>query len=192
MGKLLAVAALFALTFGGWFYIKSHPEIITNYFHIRSDQPGSLVIVPESPRVVDPSLVAITEVVPAEEPGKIVYRWVDERGGVHYGDKPPPRHEHATQLRRLELEPLPEITIETPSLRVPTVSTPPPSAGGSLLPPQQVDDPVAVGAGSLCASYTKELEALRARMRVGYQAHESGRLLDRERYLRERVAAHCH
>jgi len=178
------VAVIFAATYGAWLFLKSHPDVIVDYFHI--DRHETTAPVPLST-----ATTATATELEGDQPirGRGVYKWVDAQGGVHYGDTPPAREERASQLRRLDMQPLPEIALVSPAARgEPLTGTPPRPMGGSRLASQDVETEPA---GPLCEKATKELETLRARMRAGYRASESGYLLDRERYLRERVAKYC-
>jgi len=185
MGKLFAIAVLFAVTFGGWLYFKSHPETLAEYFHKPIDRQRTSAAPPPTRANV------AAEDQPVQRHEKGVYRWVDERGGVHYGDTPPARQEHVSQLRRLDMHPLFEVTLEPIARRAPLVGgdAPPRAVGGGLASQSIVEE--VEPAGSICEQATKELAALRARMRAGYRAYESDNLLARERYLRERVAEYC-
>ena len=210
MGKLFAIAVLFAVTTGGLLYVKSHPEAIAEYFHKPIDRQQTLAAQPavpadiaattttgplenanlRAPRAAQADIAAESQPVQRLEKG--IYRWVDERGSVHYGDAPPARQDHVGQLRRLDMQPLPEVTLEPITRRsAPIASAPPRAVGDSRLASQEIIEEVG-SASSLCVSATKELAALRARMRAGYRAYESANLLARERYLRERVAEYCH
>jgi len=209
MGKFFAIAVLFAVTTGGLLYVESHPEIIPEYFHHPIDRQQTLAAAPAAPAdiasrtttglrgdansgVLPAAPVDISaENQPVQRSEKGIYRWVDERGGVHYGDAPPASKDNIGQLRRLDMQPLPEITLEPIAGRDTSITSAPPRAiGGSRLASQEIVEEVE-SAGSLCAHATKELAALRARMRAGYKAYESANLLARERYLRERVAEYC-
>lgn len=184
MRMLFAVAVLFAVTYGGWLYVKSHPETIAEYFHKPIDRQQTVAAPPAAPADI------AAEGQPIQPREKGVYRWVDERGGVHYGDTPPARQDHVSQLRRLDMQPLPEVTLEPIAPRAPITSAPPRGVGGSSASQSIVGE--VEPAGPLCEKATKELAALRARMRAGYSAYESDNLLARERYLRERVAEYCY
>ena len=209
MGKLFAIAVLFAVMTGGLFYVKSHPETIAEYFHNPIDRQQILAAPPAASADIDSTTTTAprgnanlgvrpavradiaAESQPVQRREKGVYRWVDEHGGVHYGDTPPARQDHVDQLRRLDMQPLSEITLEPIARRdAPIAGASPRAVGGSLASQSIVED--VEPAGSICEQATKELAALRARMRAGYRAYESDNLLARERYLRERVAEYCH
>jgi len=185
MGKFFAIAVLFAVTVGGLLYVKSHPEIIAEYFH----KPVDLQQTSARPHPASADNAAEDQPVQRHDQG--VYRWVDERGGVHYGDAPPARQDHVSQLRRLDMQPLPAITLEPIASRDPAFGgdATPRAVGGSLVPQPVVEE--MEPAGSLCEHAAKELAALRARMRRGYSAAESPRLLSEELRLRNLVAQYC-
>lgn len=109
-----------------------------------------------------------------------VYRWVDETGAVHFGDRPP---EEAAGLAPVELEPN-VVELPVPDLsRTPARGASPPRTAPAATPSPDAD--------KRCAGYRLQLKHLRARMRQGYSASDSNRLHDQQRRLKERIALHC-
>lgn len=162
------------------------------YYFDREPQPPQETIASASSSALSPVFAPSTLGDKPMADQKAIFRWVDENNRAHYGDVPP-RGQKFEMLREDDLPSLQMITIKRPEPRpveIAQSSSQPQPSDQARNESSTASDSAADG--GLCGQYTKELAALRARMRRGYGAAESPRLLNEELRLRNLVAQYCH
>jgi hypothetical protein len=165
--------------------------------HLQSETTESVTnLISQPPRVANDDY-AIQHADPnlsREVIGKQVFHWIDAHNSVHYSDALPDTYLNATRLRALEIQPAEVESIDQAA--IPPAST----EVGSIEKPVSefvhVEPSYKIVNNSskdshLCAQDSEALNKLRERMRHGYSARESPRLLEEERKLDDLIHKHC-
>lgn len=129
-------------------------------------------------------LTVLIASVPAILQADTVYKWVDERGQVHYAEQPPA---HA-KTQTLDIETAATPPQARPPLKF-TYTTPKSSKKKKIKRSKQRRR--AAQLAQRCEKYRDKHRYYTSKMRLGYKAKQYNTLEDKRRYYRDQVARYC-
>jgi len=128
-------------------------------------------------------LIAALPILPAQT----VYKWVDENGGVHYGENAPKIH---TKLDELKLDTVPAKNKKRPAARF--EYTPAQTNKKKKNKSQTTKQTRAAQAlAKKCAKYQEKYNHTTSKMRAGYTAKQYDGLEAKRRHYRKQLRLHC-
>jgi hypothetical protein len=167
-----------ALVAGFLFLRLGAPPLPTSTAKVRQ------TVTTPSPSVQRPQAQLIPESASRSTEGRRpIFRWVDQQGNVHFGDRAP------TNIRQVEAVHVePNVMAFEPAPAITPAYTAPSRDSGVARQSERDSDGARQAA---CSQAEAELKRLRAKMRHGYPASMSRYYYDRELALRNRVRDHC-
>ncbi len=115
-----------------------------------------------------------------------VYKWMDEDGGVHYGENPPQRHTNLDELK-LESGPAGQETQRIPRFKYTPARSNKNKKRSQMLKQQRAAQALA----KKCASYREKYDHYTSKMRAGYTANQYDGLEAKRRHYRKQLRIHC-